>query len=160
MSTLETMDMEDVRKVIKLLIDQGLDSKKPERATHQECVIAFEACVELMSPVNEISRVFGVVTALLQQEEVQSRQLLDMVTDACKHVARFASVVVAAHEAKTLAVHQRTASVVKPAAAVAAGLEAEVDEFVRVLHSDEDAEALDRFFDFGKHQCKYTGFAT
>ena len=152
LSTLETMDMEDVRKVIKLLIDQGLDSKKPERATHQECVIAFEASVELMSPVNEISRVFGVVTALLQQEEAQSRQLLESVTEACKYVARFASVVVAAHDIKAYAAIQRSASVAKSIISVAEVLEEEVEEFVRVMHSDEDAEALDRFFDFGEYR--------
>lgn len=150
MSTLNTMDMEDVRKVIKLLIDQGLDSKKPERATHQECVVAFEASVELMGPVNEISRVFGVVTGLLQQEEAHSRQLLDVVTDSCKLVAKFAAVVSAAYEIKMHAGNQRTSSVMKGAAALSNTLEGEVDEFVRVLHSEEDAEALDRFYDFGK----------
>jgi len=150
LSTLDTMDMESVRKVIKLLIDQGLDSKKPERATHQECVIAFEASVELMSPVNEISRVFGVVTALLQQEDTQCRQLLDVVTGACKQVAKFAAVVNTAYESKMHPGHNKTSSVAKQPESVAEMLEAQVDEFVRVLHSEEDAEALDRFYDFGE----------
>ncbi len=149
LSTLDTMDMESVRKVIKLLIDQGLDSKKPDRATHQQCVIAFEASVELMSPVNEICRVFGVVTALLQQQETSGRQLLDVVADACKYVAKFAAVVGAAYESNMHAGHQRTSSVMKSPDAVSEILEAEVDEFVQVLHSEEDAEALDRFYDFG-----------
>ena len=60
--------------------------------------------------------------------------------------------VVAAHDIKAYAAIQRSASVAKSIISVAEVLEEEVEEFVRVMHSDEDAEALDRFFDFGEYR--------
>ena len=154
LATINTISMRDVRSVIKLLIDQGLDCKKPERATHQQCIIAFEASMELLSPVQETSRLFGEVTPLLKEEEVRNHQLLDAITAACRQVTRFAGVVVAAHESKTQAMEQGRSSVVKPATKRAEVLEAEVDRFVQLLHSEEPAEALDFFFDSGECVCR------
>ena len=55
---LNKIDMEDVRKVVKLLISQGLDSKKPQRATQQESILAFEATMALIPAVQEIASAF------------------------------------------------------------------------------------------------------
>ena len=148
--TIDAIEMGDVRKVVKLLINQGLDSKKPERATHQECIIAFEASMELLGRVQETSRLFEGVTPLLLEEQANSRQLLDAITDACRQIAGFEGLVVAAHERKTQAVEQGRSPVVKLATERAEALEAEVDQFVQLLHSTEPAGLLDCFFDSGE----------
>jgi hypothetical protein len=150
LATIDAISMRDVRKVIKLLIDQGLDSKKPERATYQECIVAFEASLELLSPVQETSRLFGEVTLLLKDEEEGSRELLHSITNTTRHLAGFAGLVVAAHESKAQAVEKGTSPVVKPERERAEVLKAEVDRFVHVLHSGEPAGALDCFFDSGE----------
>jgi len=134
--------MEDVRKVIKLLIDQGLDSKKPERATFQECVIAFEASVELMNPAFEIARVFNIVTGLLRQEYQSCQELLECAKSSCRNIAHFVDTVLPLHE-KNAGGEEKTANGEQQYLQVA-----DAEEFVRVLESGEDPESLDHFFDF------------
>jgi len=140
MHALTSIEMEDVREVIKLLIDHGLDSKKPERATFQECVIAFEASVELMSPAFEIARVFNIVTGLLRQEQNNCQELLECVKKSLKSMANFVDTV--------LPLHEKTAGGKEKANGEQKYLHvSDAKEFVRVLESGEDPESLDHFFD-------------
>ena len=60
MTALEAMDMEDVRKAIKKLIGQGLDTKKPQRASRQDYVIAMDASIHLMTAVADVRKVYQV----------------------------------------------------------------------------------------------------
>jgi len=136
------MDMEDVRKVIKLLIEQGLDSKKPERATFQECVIAFEASVELMIPAFEIAMRFNIVTGLLRQEYQSCQELMECTKFSCRNFAHFVDTVLPLHE-------ENAGGTEKAANGEQQNLQvAYAEEFVRVLESGEDPESLDHFFDF------------
>ena len=143
LSTLDSMDMEDVRKVIKLLIDQGLDSKKPERATYQECIIAYEASVELVQPVHEIKRMFDIVTARIVHEREGCRELLDVSCKTCAAAANFVDKMLPAFTAKTAT----TQSAQKDQAALHLFAN-DVTEFMEVLNSGQDPESLDHFFDF------------
>ena len=140
LSILDNMDMEDVRKVIKLLIDQGLDTKKPERATHQECVVAHEASVDLMQPAQEIKRVFDIVTRLIGQEKECCQKLLEVSCDVCDVVAKFVDKILPAHVAR-----DKSSNKDEMAQHLYAN---DVKEFMHVLHSGEDSESLDQFFDF------------
>jgi ankyrin repeat protein len=47
LAKIDALSMEDVRKVIKLLISQGLDSKKPQRATHQQVSVSVSDSLSL-----------------------------------------------------------------------------------------------------------------
>jgi len=143
MVALDAIDMEDVRKVIKLLINHGLDSEKPDRVTFQQCVITFEASAELMGPVHEIARVFKAVTGLLKQEQVDCKQLLASAKESCQNVAKFVDVVLPVHD-KTWERrgNSRSTSDEQKLHALDAG------DFMRVLESAEDPESLDQFFDF------------
>ena len=143
LSTLNSMDMEDVRKVIKLLIDQGLDSKKPERATLQECRIAYEASVELVQPVHEIKRVFDIVTTRIGLEREGCRELLDVSCQACAAAASFVDKILPAFTATTGA--NQSAQKDKAALHLYAN---DVTGFMEVLNSGQDPESLDHFFDF------------
>ena len=143
LSTLETIDMEDVRKVIKLLIDQGLDTQKPERATLQECVIAFEASVDLIQPTLDISRVFNAVTNLVKEESAVALALQQTCMDSAKQMARFLDKVNEARaedEVKDMKAQHRQRSILQDA-----------NEFEVILQSGNDAEALDQFFEFGTY---------
>ena len=139
MSDLVKMDMEDVRQVVKSLIGQGLDSKKPERAPHHEVVIAYEACSELCVPVHDAKHVFKIVTNLLEQQMGDCNNLLKVSTQSCKTVAKFADRVEAAYASP----HQP-----KEANQQQNLLQEKANEFERVAYSGEDPEMLDQFFDF------------
>jgi hypothetical protein len=60
LSEINAVDILDVRKAIKGLIGQGLDTKKPQRASHHDCLVAMDASVELMTTVDDARRVFQV----------------------------------------------------------------------------------------------------
>ena len=134
LSTLDRMDIEDVRKTVKQLHDQGLDSKKPERATHQECVIAHEASVELMQPIQEMKRVFDILTELMKKEREVHQDMLDIACKACASVASFVDKILPANGA-THSLSQRL-------------LADDVTEFIAILQSGADSESLDNLFDF------------
>ena len=60
LSEIDAVDIQDVRKAIKGLIGQGLDTKKPQRASHHDCLVAMDASVQLMTTVDDARRVFQV----------------------------------------------------------------------------------------------------
>jgi len=134
LSTLHRMDMEDVRKTVKQLHHQGLDSKKPERATHQECVIAHEASAELMQPVQEMKRVFEILTDFIKTERGVHQDLLEIACKACTSAAGFVDKILPAKGA-THTIAQRL-------------LTNDVTEFIEILQSGADSESLDNLFDF------------
>ena len=136
LSTLQTIDMEDVRKVIRKLIHQGLDSKKPERATEQECLIAHEASAQVLVHTVELSHVFEVVTCRLQDTSSECETLLDRGMMLCKRLADFLDKIKTAH--REMCIHEDQVRSLNEVAF----------EFDQVLHSGQEAEALDHFFDF------------
>jgi len=60
LSEIDAVDIQDVRKAIKGLICHGLDTKKPQRASHHDCLVAMDASVQLMTTLDDTRRVFQV----------------------------------------------------------------------------------------------------
>ena len=135
---LNKIDMEDVRKVVKLLISQGLDSKKPQRATQQESILAFEATMALIPAVQEIASAFRTCTIQLKQEQIAYVQLLDLVTDSCITVAKFSDKVTARREQTSQHAKSRNSGGIENFSSN----EDAAHEFCRVLKAGGDAEAL------------------
>ena len=127
------LDMESVRKVIKLLISQGLDSKKPERATHQQCLIAYEATAELVPIIQETALVFKASTKRMLEETKACSDLCKSVSSALVPVARLADTI------EGLNVKQDEEG---------SSNEVSTLEFKQVLEANKDSEALERFMDF------------
>ena len=125
--------MESVRKVIKLLISQGLDSKKPERATHQQCLIAYEATAELVPTIQETAQVFKASTKRMLEETKACSDLCKSVSSALVPVSRLADTIEGLNVKKDEKVSSNEVS---------------TQEFKQVLEANEDSEALERFMDF------------
>ena len=138
---IDQTSMEDVRKVIKLLIDQGLDTKKPNRATQQQCVIALEATFLLMPAAKEIEQCFSVSTKLMRQMHERCKQFIDLACSSCVNIARFVDTVInVTEDAKA---EETNKGVIEYHS-----MEDDAREFHSVIQAGEDAEALDRFFHF------------
>ena len=60
LTELEAMDVYEVRKAIKQLIGQGLDTKKPQRASRHDCAVSMDASVQLMTAVADVRKVYQV----------------------------------------------------------------------------------------------------
>lgn len=138
---IDQTSMEDVRKVIKLLIDQGLDTKKPNRATQQQCVIALEATFLLMPAAKEIEQCFSVSTKLMRQMHERCKQFIDLACSSCENIARFVDTVInVTEDAKAEETNKEVVEY--------HSMEDDAREFHSVIQAGGDAESLDRFFHF------------
>uniref|UniRef100_A0A7S0HH37 Cyclic nucleotide-binding domain-containing protein n=1 Tax=Hanusia phi TaxID=3032 RepID=A0A7S0HH37_9CRYP len=78
---IDALDMEEVRKVIKNLISQGLDNMKPKRPTMQEFLIAKETTLSMIGISHEIRLLFQQVAELLDEAIKPQQQLYDSLKD-------------------------------------------------------------------------------
>lgn len=120
-------------QVIKLLIKQGLDSKKPDRATHQQCLIAHEASAELVSAIQETAQVFRASAKRIADESGACSSLSKSISNAMIPV----SILVDTIEGLNIKKEEQVKT-----------HETSTREFIKVLEANEDPQALERFMDF------------
>ena len=129
---IDELDMEEVRKVIKNLISQGLDNMKPKRPTMQEFLIARETTLSMIGLANEIRALFKHVSDLFDEAIKPQQQLYDSLKNCIILCAQVADGI---NSCKMEGLQQEVAAVIEMKKE---GAEVTAKEFFNKLENDID----------------------